>query len=68
LRQVGGFSAVTPVFSTNKIGADCTGSCKFSKSNQNFITGDKVKLLFESVETKDSKAMVVLLCNLIISS
>jgi hypothetical protein len=50
------------------IGADCTGSCKFSKSNQNFITGDKVKLLSESVETKDSKAMVVLLCNLIISS
>lgn len=42
--------------------------CKFSKSNQNFITGDTVKLLSESVETKDSKAMVDLLCKLIISS
>jgi hypothetical protein len=49
------------------IGADCTGSCKFSKSNQNFITGEKVKLLSESVEAKDSKD-IVLSCKLIISS
>ena len=48
--------------------SNCTGSCKFSQSNQNFITGDKVKLLSESIETNDSKAMVVLLCKLIISS
>jgi len=47
--------------------SNCTGNCKFSKSNQNFITGDKVKLLSESIEANDSKAMVVL-CKLIISS
>jgi predicted house-cleaning NTP pyrophosphatase (Maf/HAM1 superfamily) len=27
-------------YRARKLGADCTGSCKFSKSNQNFITGD----------------------------
>jgi hypothetical protein len=37
------------------IGADCTGSCKFSKSNQNFITGDKVRRIFGMGESKGTE-------------